>query len=214
MIDTGTERSALFVTLEGIEGVGKSTHLAAVAAYLREHGHDVVVTREPGGAPVAEAIRDLLLGARGAAMSHDAELLLMFAARAEHLDKLVRPALVAGRTVVCDRFTDATYAYQGGGRGIDLARIAVLEDLIQAGLQPDLTLLLDAPVEVALARARARGGADRFELERSAFFERVRAVYLKRAMAAPHRTRIVDASGTPETVAALLIAALAELARR
>lgn len=193
-----------FITLEGIEGVGKTTQASVVVDTLRARGIDVVQTREPGGTALGEGIRALLLDKTLPAMAPTTELLLVFAARAEHLDKVIRPALAAGRWVVCDRFTDATYAYQGGGRGLPLATIATLETLVQQALQPDLTLLFDAPVDLALGRARARGEGDRFEAERAEFFGRVRAAYLDRARAAPARFRLIDAAQDLERVAATL----------
>ncbi|HEY5789111.1 MAG TPA: dTMP kinase [Gammaproteobacteria bacterium] len=182
-----------FITVEGGEGAGKSTNLAFVAERVAAAGHRVQVTREPGGTPLGEEIRGLLLGHRDGGMAGDSELLLMFAARAEHLAQVIRPALAAGTWVVCDRFTDATYAYQGGGRGVDLQRIARLEALVQGELRPDLTLLLDLDVADGLARAGRRGTADRFEAETAAFFARVRACYLERAAAEPQRFRVIDA---------------------
>ncbi|SCZ59130.1 dTMP kinase [Thiohalomonas denitrificans] len=189
-----------FITLEGSEGSGKSTNLAYIRQRLEESGVDVVVTREPGGTPLGESIRDLLLDHRNSDMGTDTELLLMFAARAQHLHERILPALDAGRWVLCDRFTDATYAYQGAGRGVPEERIATLEAFVQAGLQPDLTLYLDVPVEVGLARAGARSEPDRFEREAVAFFERVREGYRHRASADPERFRIIDASGTLDEV--------------
>ncbi|MBK1722021.1 dTMP kinase [Thiocystis violacea] len=184
-----------FITLEGIEGAGKSTQIEPLAAHLRQRGLEVVTTREPGGSPLAERLRAVLLDPEHAEMGETAELLLMFAARAEHLEKTIRPALARGAWVISDRFTDATYAYQGGGRGIDLARIAVLEDLVQGALRPDLVLLFDLPPAVGLERARQRPGrADRFESEAERFFEATRGVYLARAEAAPERYRILDAT--------------------
>ncbi|MDJ0929202.1 MAG: dTMP kinase [Gammaproteobacteria bacterium] len=183
-----------FVTVEGIEGVGKSTNLAFIADRLRGLGHDVVITREPGGTPLAEAIRAVLLDAAPGDMPPITELLLMFAARAAHLAQLIQPALDAGRWVLCDRFTDATFAYQGGGRGLDPAAIAALEQLVQQELRPDLTFLLDATPEATAARRSDRGTNDRFEQEDLEFFRRVRQVYLARADAEPQRFRIVDAS--------------------
>ncbi|MGH8508214.1 MAG: dTMP kinase [Gammaproteobacteria bacterium] len=192
----------LFVTLEGIEGAGKSTQAKTVAAYLRGRGRIVIETREPGGTVVGEAIRRVLLQHSTGAMEPETELLLMFAARAEHVSKLIKPALVSGQCVVSDRFTEASYAYQGGGRKVPWARIAVLEDLIQGDLRPDLTLLLDAPVPLALSRVRQRGGIpDRFESEASEFFEAVRHAYLHLAQRAPERIRVVDAAGAPAVVA-------------
>lgn len=192
MAGTGRGR---FITVEGIEGVGKSTNMALLEEQLRAAGIDVVVTREPGGTALGEEIRALLLGHRHGGMAHDTELLLMFAARAEHLSEVIRPALEQGRWVLCDRFTDATYAYQGGGRGVAMARIAELESWVQATLRPDLTILLDVPVETGLERAAGRGeGADRFEQEQQAFFDKVRNCYLNLATRQPLRFRVVDAS--------------------
>ncbi|HEB67065.1 MAG TPA: dTMP kinase [Gammaproteobacteria bacterium] len=183
-----------FITVEGSEGVGKSSNLDFIESLLREAGKDVVRTREPGGTELGETLRGILLDARQKAICDDAELLLMFAARAQHLAEVIRPALAAGKWVLCDRFTDATYAYQGGGRGIPFDRIAVLEQWVQGDLRPDLTLLLDMPVEAGLARAGARSEPDRFEQEQTTFFERVRRAYLERARQAPDRFRIIDAS--------------------
>jgi dTMP kinase len=183
-----------FITIEGTEGVGKTTNIEFIHKLLGEAGREVVLTREPGGTPIGEDIRELLLGHKHDGMSDDTELLLMFAARAEHLDKVIRPAIAAGKDVLCDRFTDATYAYQGGGRGIAVEHIAVLENWVQGELRPDLTLLLDVPVAVGLERAGKRSAPDRFEKEKHEFFERVRAMYLQRAQAEPRRYRIIDAS--------------------
>ena len=182
-----------FITVEGIEGVGKTTNMEFIHQQLLASGRDVVVTREPGGTPLGEAIRGLLLDPRYTGMDSTCELQLMFAARAEHLARVIRPALQQGQWVLCDRFTDATYAYQGGGRGIDKTIIARLEELVQGDFRPDLTLLLDVPVEVGLARAGQRGGLDRFEQEKRAFFERVRAAYLDMAREHPQRYRVIDA---------------------
>jgi dTMP kinase len=186
--------TGLFITLEGPEGAGKSTNRDYIAAQLRAAGLDVVLTREPGGTPLAERIREVLLAPSDEAMDADAELLLMFAARAQHIARVIRPALQRGAVVICDRFTDATYAYQGGGRGLPEARIATLEAFVQQGLQPDLTLVFDLPVEIGLARATARGRLDRFEQEGRAFFEAVRSAYLARAATDTQRYRIVDAA--------------------
>ncbi|WP_297526986.1 dTMP kinase [Thiohalobacter sp.] len=191
-----------FITIEGGEGVGKTTNLDLVERLIREAGKDLVRTREPGGTPLAERIRELLLDTAHAGMADDCELLLVFAARAEHLARVIRPALDAGQWVLCDRFTDATYAYQGYGRGLSLDRIAELERMVQGDLRPDLTLLLDVPVETGLARASARGELDRFEQEQQAFFERVREGYLARAAAEPDRFRVIDASQPLEVVQA------------
>lgn len=201
-----------FITLEGCEGVGKSTNLALVCETLREQGIEVVATREPGGTPRAEAIRELLLDpGEQEPLADDAELLLIFAARAQHLERKIRPALARGAWVVCDRFTDATFAYQGGGRGIDESDIATLETLVQRGLQPDLTLLLDMPVDAARERVVARGNdPDRFERERGDFFAAVRENYLKRAADQPQRFAVVDASQSLEAVQATIRQRLSE----
>ncbi|MBS69216.1 MAG: dTMP kinase [Pseudomonas sp.] len=184
----------LFVTLEGPEGAGKSTNREYLAERLRARGVDVVLTREPGGTPLAERIRELLLTPADEPMAVDTELLLVFAARAQHLAQVIRPALERGAVVLCDRFTDATYAYQGGGRGLSIERIAQLEVFVQGELRPDLTLIFDLSVEIGLARAAARGRLDRFEQEGIRFFESVRRAYLDRAKAAPSRYRIIDAA--------------------
>ena len=199
-----------FITLEGSEGVGKTSNLAFMEQHLRAAGRDVVVTREPGGTPVGEQIRTLLLDPANQAMVSDCELLLMFAARAQHLQEVILPAVAHGAWVLCDRFTDATYAYQGGGRGVDAARIAVLESWVQGGLRPDLTLLLDLSVEIGLARAGERGAPDRFEQEQRAFFERVRQSYLDQAAAQPGRYRVIDAGQPLEVVQAGIAVALDE----
>lgn len=186
----------MFITLEGPEGAGKTTNREYLAEHLRRAGLDVVLTREPGGTPLAERIRELLLTPSEESMHADTELLLVFAARAQHLAEVIRPALARGAVVLCDRFTDATYAYQGGGRGLSQERIAVLEDFVQGELRPDLTLVFDLPVEIGLARAIARGRLDRFEEEGRAFFDAVRATYLQRAAAEPRRYRLVDAAAS------------------
>jgi len=193
-----------FITLEGLEGVGKSTHMEFVSGWLRDRGLTVVVTREPGGTPGADEIRNTLLKVRGESFDPMAELLLMFAARALHVESVIRPALAAGEWVLCDRFTDASYAYQGGGRGIPAARIASLERMVLKGLKPDLTLLLDADVETGMARVRNRGSLDRFEQEQTAFFRRVRKVYLARAKRGPRRIKRVDAAQSIPAVQAEL----------
>ena len=203
-----------FVTVEGVEGAGKTTQLAFMRAYLERVGCRVTPTREPGGTPLGEDIRALLLGHRHDGMALATETLLMFAARAEHLERVIRPALAAGHWVLCDRFTDATYAYQGGGRGLPPERVATLEDWTQGDLRPDLTLVFDLPVEIGLGRAGRRGAADRFEREEKAFFERIRAVYLDRARRNPDRYRIVDADRPVETVRAEVEAILAGWLRR
>jgi len=187
-----------FITLEGIDGAGKSTHLGWLVAYLRQHGKRVVATREPGGTPLGERLRELLLSEP---MHLETEALLMFAARREHLDKVIVPALLRGDWVVSDRYTDASFAYQGGGRGLDRGKLETLEAWVQSGLQPDLTLLFDAPVEVARARLVAAGNApDRFETEQQEFFERVRRAYLDRAQREPGRINRIDATRTPDEI--------------
>lgn len=206
--------SGLFITLEGPEGAGKSTNRDYLAALLREHGVDVVLTREPGGTPLAERIRELLLAPADEPMASDTELLLVFAARAQHLQQVVRPALARGAVVLCDRFTDATYAYQGGGRGMPTERIALLEDFVQGALRPDLTLVFDLPVEVGLARAAARGRLDRFEQERLEFFEAVRSTYLQRAAQAPERYRVLDAAQPLDAVQQRIAGLLPQLLER
>nr|WP_218649632.1 dTMP kinase [Pseudomonas taiwanensis] len=186
----------MFITLEGPEGAGKSTNREYLAERLRSHGIEVVLTREPGGTPLAERIRELLLTPSDETMGADTELLLVFAARAQHLQGVIKPALARGAVVLCDRFTDATYAYQGGGRGLSSERIAQLENFVQGDLRPDLTLVFDLPVEIGLSRAAARGRLDRFEQEQRSFFEAVRQTYLQRAQAASDRYKVVDASLT------------------
>jgi dTMP kinase len=184
----------LFITLEGPEGAGKSTNREYLAERLRAAGIEVLLTREPGGTPLAERIREVLLTPGDEVMNADTELLLVFAARAQHLAAVIRPALARGAVVLCDRFTDSTYAYQGGGRGLSVERIATLEHFVQGELRPDLTLVFDLPVEIGLARASARGRLDRFEQEGRVFFEAVRNAYLKRAEADPARYQLVDAA--------------------
>jgi len=198
---------ARFITIEGIEGVGKSTQIARLAAALEQRGIQPILSREPGGTPMAEQIRALVLQAREEPLPPTAELLLMFAARAVHLHNLIEPNLASGRWVLCDRFTDATFAYQGGGRGLDANTIGQLESLVQGARRPDLTFLLDAPVELGLTRVRQRSGSspDRFESEKAAFFERVRAAYLTRAAAEPARIAVIDASGTEDAVSTRML---------
>ena len=189
-----------FITLEGGEGAGKSTNATWLADYLRKQGKDVLVTREPGGTEVSEAIREVLLSPELPAMHADTELLLMFAARNEHLRKKILPALEQGTWVICDRFTDATYAYQGYGRNISLQRIAELKQWVHGDLRPDYIILFDLDVATGMARAQARGRADRFEQEQIAFFERIRAGYQQRAKQAPERYPVVDAGQDLEQV--------------
>ncbi|QDD89129.1 dTMP kinase [Pseudomonas oryzihabitans] len=206
--------NGLFITLEGPEGAGKSTNRDYLAELLGGSGREVVLTREPGGTPLAERIREILLTPAAEPMAVDTELLLMFAARAQHLAQVVRPALARGALVLCDRFVDATYAYQGGGRGVPVERIATLEAFVLGDLQPDLTLVFDLPVEIGLARAARRGALDRFEQEQRAFFEAVRQTYLQRAQAKPERYSIIDASRTLDEVQADLRALVARLESR
>ena len=186
--------TGLFITLEGPEGAGKSTNREYLAERLRDAGIEVVLTREPGGTPLAERIREVLLAPVDEVMHADTELLLVFAARAQHLAEVIRPALARGAVVLCDRFTDSTYAYQGAGRGLSLERIAALETFVQGDLRPDLTLVFDLPIEIGMARASARGRLDRFEQEGRVFFEAVRAAFLQRAAADPGRYLLVDAA--------------------
>ena len=183
-----------FITLEGIEGVGKTSNLRYIKELLERAGHDCVVTREPGGTNLGEALRGLLLSHSDDNMSADAELLMMFAARAEHLSKVILPAIENNQTVLCDRFTEATYAYQGGGRMLDVDKISKLEDWVQGDLRPDLTVILDAPVEIGRARAGRRSEPDRIEKEHDDFFQRVREAYIELANHYPHRICLVDAS--------------------
>ncbi len=196
-------RVARFITMEGIEGVGKTTQIGFIGQLLAARNISHCVTREPGGTPLAEKIRSLALVADAETLPPMAELLLMFAARSVHLHNVIEPALKVGRWVLCDRFTDATYAYQGAGRGLAPESIEKLEQMVQATRRPDLTLLLDAPVEIALERARVRRAEqerDRFEREQYEFFKRVRSLYLARAAAEPQRIRVVDANAPATTV--------------
>ena len=201
-----------FITLEGIEGAGKTTVARYILEWLQARGQRALLTREPGGTPLAERVRELVLKPDGEAIPADAEMLLMFAARSLHLANLIRPALARGEWVICDRFTDATRAYQGGGRGLDRTAIESLARLVHADLQPDLTLLLDLPVATGMARAQARRGqTDRFEQEQAAFFERVRAAYLELARSDTGRFCIVDAARALPAVQASVAQALAGL---
>jgi len=192
--------NGLFITLEGIEGAGKSTQVSFIADLLKEAGKDVVITREPGSTELGDQIRNILLMQKTLSISGNAELLLMFAARAQHLEQVIRPALNAGKTVLCDRFTDSTYAYQGGGRGIEREKISKLVELVHPDLQPDLTLLFDLPVKTGLARVRSAGEADRFESETIGFFDSVRSAYLRIAGAEPGRIKIINAESDVNTV--------------
>ena len=201
----------LFITVEGGEGVGKSTNMAFLESALRAHGIALDVTREPGGTPLAESVRELLLAVRDEGVDASAELLLIFAARAQHLHSRIEPALAAGTWVLCDRFTDATYAYQCGGRGLDAQMVQQLEQMVQSELRPDCTILLDAPVATGLERARDRGELDRFEQEDLEFFERVRETYLDLAREGSGRYRVVDASRPLDDVQSELSAICDEL---
>ncbi len=200
-----------FITIEGTEGVGKTTNMAYVQQHLQAAGINVLLTREPGGTRIGEKIRELLLDARNNDLLEDTELLMMFAARAQHLQQVIEPALKGGQWVLCDRFTDATYAYQGGGRGIDTDRIAMLETWVQGALRPDLILLLDIPVKTGLTRASERSAPDRFEQEQQSFFERVREAYLNRANNDPQHYRIIDAAQALDVVQNQIARALQDI---
>ena len=199
-----------FLVIEGIDGSGKSIQLPRIGDWLRRNEVETLVTREPGGTPLGESLRALLLDSRFSGMSPSAELLVMFAARAEHLDKRIAPALANGVWVLCERFTDATFAYQGGGRDVDPARIAALEDAVQGDTRPDLVIVLDLPVEVGLRRVEGRGAADRFEHENAEFFRRVRKVYLDRAREHPERYAVVDACADESAVTDRMIRVISE----
>lgn len=206
-----SQARGMFITVEGGEGVGKSTNLAFIAEQIRASGHELVTTREPGGTAIAESIRRLFLEQSAEPMAEMTELLLVFAARAQHLDRVIKPALEAGKWVLCDRFTDATYAYQGGGRGLSAEIISELEKLVQRELRPNVTFLLDAPVEIGAARVAERGASDRLESEQQVFFQRVRDCYLQRARAEPQRFRVIDASLSLVQVQTQLQTALLQL---
>lgn len=195
-------KNAKFITIEGTEGVGKSTNLAFITQQLETAEIDFITSREPGGTEVAELIRNVLISHHKEPMSELTELLLIFAARAQHIDRVIAPALAQGKWVVCDRFTDATFAYQGGGRGLNQDYISQLQDLVQGQLRPDLTIILDLDPKIGLERAKSRGELDRFEVEKIEFFTRVREAYLERARLEPHRCAIVDADNTLENVQA------------
>ena len=202
-----------FITIEGTEGVGKTTNIEFIKQWLNENKIDFIATREPGGTPLAEQLRGLLLQPRDEAVDETAELLMVFAARAQHLNQVIIPALQQGKWVLCDRFTDATYAYQGGGRQMNTETIGNLENLVQRALRPDAVLLLDIPVEQGLERARGRGELDRFEQEDIAFFERVRTTYLQRAKNNDDY-HVLDASQPLEQVQAQLKTVLNQLKAR
>ena len=189
-----------FITLEGGEGVGKSTNLNFVKLLLESRGLTVVTTREPGGTVLAENIREILLENQQETVSETAELLMMFAARAQHILHVIKPAMEKGHWVLCDRFTDSTYAYQGGGRGMDVSMIEWLENNVQQGIKPDLTLLLDAPIAIGMERANKRAALDRFELEKQQFFEKVRATFLQRAKNNPQDIKTINAAQSLDKV--------------
>lgn len=205
------KKKGVFITLEGTEGAGKSTSLNFIREYLLTERIPLTVTREPGGTPFAEELRQLLLAPRDECVCEDAELLLMFAARAQHIQGLICPALERGEWVLSDRFTDASFAYQGGGRGMSLDTISQLENLVQGELRPNLVILLDLPVDVGMRRVSKRGALDRFELENLAFFERVREVYLDRAKASPERYVVVNAAQSIAAVQEDIAVALSKL---
>lgn len=196
---TDTNKKGVFITLEGIEGAGKTTHVPFIVDLLQKNNHEVITTREPGGTDLGEKIRDTLLTNK-VTINRDTELLLMFAARAQHLQEVIRPALAKGKTVICDRFTDSSYAYQSGGRGIESDKICRLVQLVHADLKPDLTLLFDLPVELGLSRANSRSKADRFESETIDFFQSVRDAYLKISKAEPERVKIIDATNDIQSI--------------
>lgn len=197
-----TEKVGKFITVEGIEGVGKSSNIDFLSDLVEREGYEIVRTREPGGTPMAERIRNLLLEHGEEALPDTAEMLLFFAARALHVNNTIRPALEAGKWVICDRFTDASRAYQGDGRGLDMDRINTLAEWVQNGLEPDITLLLDAPADIGMKRAKKRGATDRLESEKITFYERVREGYLRLARGEPNRFVVIDASQTLDQVKA------------
>ncbi|MBC6904880.1 dTMP kinase [Saccharophagus sp. K07] len=208
---TSGVRPGLFLTVEGVEGVGKTTNMMFIREWLEAVGVPLLCTREPGGTPLAEELRGLLLANRQEPVDPHAELLMIFAARAQHLNRVILPALASGTWVLCDRFTDATYAYQGGGRKLPVAVIEQLENIVQQGRHPDRTLLLDLDVETGLARARNRGGLDRFEQEQRSFFEDVRRAYQQRVKADPERFIVIDASRSLDEVQSQIAAELTKL---
>ena len=193
-------KKGLFVTLEGIEGAGKSTVVDFIEDFLTKEGHVVIKTREPGGTVIGEQIREILLKNENSTLTYDTELLLVFSARAQHIQEVILPALSSGKTILCDRFTDASYAYQGGGRGIDASRINLLEKWVQGDLRPNLTLLFDLDVSIGMQRTKKRSGADRFEREEINFFEKIRNTYLERAKKEPQRFRIINSASSLENV--------------
>lgn len=207
-----SQRPAKFISVEGMEGAGKSTNLAFVCQYFADCGIELLETREPGGTQIAELIREILLAHHDEAMQPLTELLLIFAARAQHIETVIRPALARGQWVVSDRFTDATYAYQGQGRSLGGDKVEMLEQFVQQALRPDLTIILDVPVELSAQRVRQRGELDRFEVEDKAFFQRVREAYHQRAASDPNRYRLIDASQSLDKVQADIKSVLDEVA--
>ena len=193
-------KKGLFITLEGIEGAGKSTAVDFIEDFLTKEGHDVIKTREPGGTVIGEQIREILLKNENYTLTYDTELLLVFSARAQHIQEVILPALSLGKIILCDRFTDASYAYQGGGRGIDASRINLLEKWVQGDLRPNLTLLFDLDVNIGMQRTKKRSDADRFEREEINFFEKIRNTYLERAKKEPQRFRIINSASLLENV--------------
>ena len=206
--------SGKFITLEGGEGLGKSTNLHFIKDFLEDNGLSVRVTREPGGTPLAEQIRCLLLEERSESVAEQTELLLMFSARAQHLKEVIYPALAQGQWVISDRFTDATYAYQGGGRAIDVSLIQQLETWVQGTFRPDLTLLLDAPINIGMSRMKERVIIDRFEQEQFPFFERVRQAYLLQAQKHPDRIQVVNANQSLTAVQSDIVSHLLSLLKK
>ncbi len=203
-----TPRRGFFITLEGVEGVGKSTNIEFITQYLSERSIEFVLSREPGGTPLAEKIRDLLLAVHDEPLTGLSELLLVFAARAQHLEKLIKPALDEGKWVICDRFTDATFAYQGAGRGLNPGKIAELQTMVQGSLRPDLTIILDLDPAIGMDRASNRGSLDRFEQEKQSFFIKVRQAYLEIASRETERCLVIDASKPLQEVRVDLLQAL------
>ena len=201
-------KKGLFITLEGIEGAGKSTVVDFIGDFLTKEGHDVIKTREPGGTVIGEQIREILLKNENYTLTYDTELLLVFSARAQHIQEVILPALSSGKIILCDRFTDASYAYQGGGRGIDASRINLLEKWVQEDLRPNLTLLFDLDVGVGMQRTKKRSDADRFEREEIIFFEKIRNTYLERAKKEPQRFRIINSASSLESVKEQIITIL------
>ena len=201
----------LFITLEGTEGAGKSSQLNTIATFFKAAGKETIITREPGGTKTGEQIRDVLLNKDNMEISNDTELLLMFAARAQHIEQIIKPALQENKIVICDRFTDASYAYQGGGRGVSEQRIEILEEWVQGSFRPDITFLFDVDVETGLSRAKKRGEADRFEQEEVNFFQAIKDVYLQRARQEPERFKIINANQSEVLVSQQVEAILKDL---